>query len=146
MLRTITIIASVAAMLAVLLFATTAHALPGMNPGGKVVVTSPEARLMLGERTVATATRGMELPVLKVYGNWIGTRVDVGGTTVGGWILNREVAPAGNALALRPGTRRFSYEPADEVMPAPRMERFTPRREARTPTYFLPKTDPNRFH
>ena len=106
------------------------------------------ARLMLGQQTVATVARGQELPVLKVEGNWIGTKVEVAGKSVAGWIWLRQVAPSGTSLAQQSIQRRFSFEPDGELMaPAPRSYSYSPPRSsgARTPSYMLPKTDPNRF-
>lgn len=137
-------------VVALLFTAATANAETSVQPGERVIVTTPQARLMRGEQTVATAARGQALQVLKVEGNWIGTSVATPRGPVGGWIWFRQVAPEGSSLAQQAIRRRFSFEPEEGGMaPAPAQRRFsyTPDRGRtdRTPSYFLPKTDPRRF-
>ena len=144
--RTASIIGPTIGAALVLAAVATADAQTGVQPGERVVVTSPQARLMRGQQTVAMASRGQELVVLKVDGSWIGTQLDVNGKSVGGWIWSRAIAPLSGSVSQRAIQRRFSFEPDERFVAPPRMERSSPRSgSTRTPSYFLPKTDPNRF-
>jgi hypothetical protein len=136
---------AIAAMLALALPAAMANGETNLQPGDRVIVTAPQARLMRGSETVATAKRGQELEVLKVEGNWIGTTVESAGESIGGWVWFRQVAPADSAQAQQSLRRRFEPR-AETAAPAPRANRPAEPRTARQPSYTLPKTDPNRFH
>jgi hypothetical protein len=73
---------------------------PGREPlaeasfhnGDKAVVSVEYAKLMIGDRTIATITRGQQLTVLKVEGPWVGALVQTGGQEKKGWVQRTQLA------------------------------------------------------
>jgi len=64
--------------------------------GTTVVVRSPQAQLMVGNKAVAPLGRGSRLNVTEVRGPWLATWVDHQGEWIGGWVwapfVEREVS------------------------------------------------------
>jgi hypothetical protein len=65
--------------------------------GDHVVVAAENAKVMLGNKVLATVNKGQEFPVLKVERGWLGAKLNVDGKEVSGWIWHDKVALAQNS-------------------------------------------------
>jgi hypothetical protein len=60
-------------------------------PKLRVQVTAPTAKVMDGDKTLATVSKGQQFDVLHVDGAWYEIQVSVNGTVKSGWVLNSEL-------------------------------------------------------
>jgi hypothetical protein len=111
-----------------------------VEPGDTIVVVSDRAKLMVGDRVVATLERGQELTVSKVEGGWIGAWIELEGTKRGGWVWMDHTATTEMAAGRQSEARRFSFEPgAEQQRASPPPARRSPSvpeagRQGREPT------------
>ncbi len=113
--------------------------------GDKVVVSSNEAKLMSGTDTRGMLDKGMTFEVRQVEGPWLGTKIEIDGKKISGWVWYGSVTlahePSSDSAARAQGARRsFSFEPAEPTYESGR--RYTPRRK---PLWEYQKTDPRRY-
>src|SRR5690606_22830428 len=62
-----------------------------LRAGDRGEVKSGSAKMMLGADVVGTVPSGVEFTVTKVINGWVGTRVEVDGEMLKGWIWHRNV-------------------------------------------------------
>ena len=72
--------------LATVLFASSEVSAADKAQKGRVTVTAPEAKIMIGRRELATVTKGDVLQVAKRKGNWLAVKLSRDGTEIRGWI------------------------------------------------------------
>lgn len=63
-----------------------------LHTGDEAVVGVESARLMIGDKTIATINKGQRLTVLRVDGPWVGDSVRLGGEEKKGWVQKIELA------------------------------------------------------
>lgn len=112
------------------------------HAGDQVVVSTDEARLMIGTETRGTLDKGTIFEVRKVEGPWLGTEVEIDGQKASGWVWYGSVTlshePSDDSAASPQAARRsFSYEPSYET----RRRETSPRK----PAWKYQKTDPRRY-
>lgn len=113
---------------------------------GNAVFAAGRANLMVGNRSVGTVMGGQELKVTAVQGQWIGTKVNVGGKEVAGWLMNSQLVTSKEALAQRSTTRSFSAQPTTQgTTSTTRSYSYSPGYRSgggnRMPAYALPRAD-----
>jgi hypothetical protein len=72
-----------------------------LHKGDKAIVNVEAGKLMIGDETVATISRGQRLTVLKVEGPWVGASIRVGGQDKKGWIRGSELIGLANQTETR---------------------------------------------
>lgn len=82
--------------------------------GEDMVVTASNAPLMRGYSTLAALPAGHQFQVIRREGPWVGTRTNINGQTLSGWIWQGQAAPQ-QQFAQRPAARRYSYQPAAPI-------------------------------
>ncbi|HET6878831.1 MAG TPA: hypothetical protein VFI31_01600 [Pirellulales bacterium] len=85
--------------------------LADVKKGEQMVVASRNAPVMRGHSTLATLPAGHRFNVLRTEGNWVGTKTNVGGREVSGWLWRGQVATPQQFAARRQAARRYSYQP-----------------------------------
>jgi hypothetical protein len=59
---------------------------------GSIVVTLQEGVLLqLGSETIAHLPKGTQLKVLRLKGDWVGVRAEIGGQPKSGWVQKTQV-------------------------------------------------------
>ncbi len=71
--------------------------------GDRVVVASPNIRLMRGYNTVGTAPGGSSFTVSQVVNGWLGADFEANGRHFNGWIWYENVTPRPNAAPAPAG-------------------------------------------
>jgi len=72
-----------------------------IRPGDKVVTTA-EAAVKVGTRTLATVPVGTKLTATAVNGDWIAIAIERDGKRISGWIRSRQLARVSNTVVERP--------------------------------------------
>jgi len=71
----------------------------GYRPLDKIVVEATQAKLMKGKIVLGRVPKGTALTVMKVRGDWLGVKAEIGGKKIFGWLHSRDVdyAPSDDA-------------------------------------------------
>jgi hypothetical protein len=64
-----------------------------LNVGDEAVVTTDEAKLMIGCRVLGTVSKGKRIGVSEVEGTWVWATVEVSGQPMAGWIRVDDLRP-----------------------------------------------------
>ena len=78
--------------------------------GNEMVVSREGAPVMRGRSTLATLPAGHGFQVIRREGPWVGTRTNLNGRTVSGWLWQGNVTTS-QQFAQRPTAARYSYQP-----------------------------------
>lgn len=84
--------------------------------GDQLVVAAQNAPLMRGNSTLARLPAGQRFEVIRTQGNWVGTRANVNGRNVSGWLWRGNVATPQQFAYRQQQLRRYSYIPLTEPM------------------------------
>lgn len=85
--------------------------------GERVSVASDGAKLMRSRDVIATLHKGLEVTILKVQGQWLGTSVAVDGHTKSGWVAARDVTPVKDSPAPAPQPENTPATEPKQPMP-----------------------------
>ncbi len=131
---------------------------PQFKAGDVLTVAADRSPLMRGSQALANLTKGQQILVVEVRGNWIGTQMVVGGEKMAGWLRTEDFLPAPKAVASLAGSscpqtvaQPVAYTTArpalPEAAPEPVRVPVVSYREAMDPylvgRYIRHETDPN---
>jgi len=81
------------------------------SKAGDRIVTTAEAPIKIGTKTLTTVPKGTELVAKAVKGDWIAVTVERDGEKVSGWLRARQVTPVLASAAVRAHVHKESCEP-----------------------------------